>query len=86
MSSPYRQARSGGAKARPGRTRQIRTLDLFAGAGGLSLGFEQSGLGYKSVFAVEVEPAAARTFKRNFGCPCTDGPIEDIEHVRRRPT
>jgi DNA (cytosine-5)-methyltransferase 1 len=54
-------------------------LDLFAGAGGLSLGFAQSGLGYESVFAIEVESAAARTFKRNFGCPVYDGPIENVE-------
>ncbi len=57
----------------------IRTLDLFAGAGGLSLGFEQSGLGYQPVLGVEIEPAAARTYKRNFGCPVHDGPIEDLE-------
>jgi DNA (cytosine-5)-methyltransferase 1 len=57
----------------------IRTLDLFAGAGGLTLGFERAGLGFTPVFAVEIEPAAARTFKRNFGCPVYDGPIEDLE-------
>ena len=57
----------------------IRTLDLFAGAGGLSLGFEQAALGYCSVFAVEIDPAAARTYKRNFGCPVYDGAIEDLE-------
>jgi len=56
----------------------VRTLDLFAGAGGLSLGFAQSGLGYEPVFAIEVESAAARTFKRNFGCPVYDGPIEAV--------
>jgi DNA (cytosine-5)-methyltransferase 1 len=57
----------------------IRTLDLFAGAGGLSLGFEQSGLGFVPVFAIENDPAAARTYKRNFGCPVFDGDIEDVE-------
>ncbi|MCA2357760.1 DNA cytosine methyltransferase [Mycobacterium intracellulare] len=57
----------------------LRTLDLFAGAGGLSLGFEQSGLGFKSTSAIEIDPAAARTFKRNFGCPVFDGPIESID-------
>ena len=40
----------------------ITTVDLFAGAGGLSLGFERSGLGYEPQFAVEIDPAAARTF------------------------
>jgi len=57
----------------------IRTLDLFAGAGGLSLGFEQSGLGFAPVFAVEHDSAAARTYKRNFGCPVYDGDIEDLD-------
>src|SRR4051812_16522517 len=57
----------------------IRTLDLFAGAGGLTLGFAQSGLGFEPVYAVEIDPAAARTFKRNFQCPVYDGPIEAIE-------
>jgi site-specific DNA-cytosine methylase len=31
----------------------IPTLDRFAGAGGLSLGFEQADLGFLPVFAVE---------------------------------
>lgn len=57
----------------------IRTLDLFAGAGGLSLGFEMAGLGFRPVYGVEIDPAAARTYKRNFGCPVYDGPIEDLE-------
>jgi DNA (cytosine-5)-methyltransferase 1 len=57
----------------------IRTMDLFAGAGGLSLGFDQSGLGFSPVFAVEHDAAAARTYKRNFGCPVYDGDIEDLE-------
>ncbi|OBH31704.1 DNA (cytosine-5-)-methyltransferase [Mycobacterium sp. E1715] len=57
----------------------LRTLDLFAGAGGMSLGFEQAGYGFESVSAVEVDLAAARTFKRNFGCPVFDGPIEKID-------
>jgi DNA (cytosine-5)-methyltransferase 1 len=61
----------------------IRTLDLFAGAGGLSLGFEMAGLGFQPVFGVEIELAAARTYKRNFGCPVYDGPIEDLESFER---
>ena len=57
----------------------LRTLDLFAGAGGLSLGFELAGLGFESTSAIEIDPAAARTFKRNFGCPVFDSPIEKID-------
>ncbi|QSE72492.1 DNA cytosine methyltransferase [Rhodococcus sp. PSBB049] len=57
----------------------IRTLDLFAGAGGLSLGFEQADLGFEPVHAVEIDAAAARTYKRHFGCAVYDGPIENLE-------
>lgn len=43
---------------------QLRALDLFAGAGGLSRGFEWSGAG-KVVGAVEIDPAASSTFAAN---------------------
>lgn len=58
---------------------KIRTLDLFAGAGGLSLGFQQADLGFEPVQAVEIDSAAAETFERNFKCPVWDGPIEDLK-------
>ena len=58
----------------------IPTIDLFAGAGGLSLGFELANKGFAPSFAVEVEPAAARTFKQNFGAEVFDGPIEEVPH------
>lgn len=61
----------------------ITTLDLFAGAGGLSLGFRMAGLGYEPALAIEIEPAAARTFKANFGSPVIDGPIETVEDFPR---
>jgi DNA (cytosine-5)-methyltransferase 1 len=35
--------------------------------------------GYDPVFAVEIDPAAARTFKSNFDCEVFDGPIEEIK-------
>ncbi|MGZ3387126.1 MAG: DNA cytosine methyltransferase [Isosphaeraceae bacterium] len=57
----------------------IRTLDLFAGAGGLSLGFKQADLGFEPVQAVEIDSAAAETFERNFKCPVWDGPIEELQ-------
>ncbi|HBI47845.1 MAG TPA: hypothetical protein DDX93_03900 [Smithella sp.] len=38
-------------------------MDLFAGAGGLSLGFEQAG--FDIVYAVEKDKYAAETYKRN---------------------
>lgn len=58
----------------------IRTLDLFAGAGGLSLGVHLADLGYTPVFAVEHDLAAAETFERNFGCEVYAGNIEDGPH------
>lgn len=61
----------------PKPTKPIATLDLFAGAGGLSLGFHLADLGYLPVFAVEHDPAAAETFARNFGCDVFAGDIED---------
>lgn len=57
----------------------ITTLDLFAGAGGLSLGFERSELGFLPVLGVEHSHAAARTYKANFGCEVWDAPIEERE-------
>ncbi len=60
----------------------IRTLDLFAGAGGLSLGFQLADVGFEPVMAVEIDHAAAMTFKGNFGCEVVDGPIQG---VRRFP-
>lgn len=57
-------------------TPTITTVDLFAGAGGLSLGFHLAGRGFMPVFAVEHDSAAAATFERNFGCEVFDGDIE----------
>lgn len=57
----------------------IRTLDLFAGAGGLSLGFELADLGFKPAYAIEIEPAAAATFRRNFGCEVETGSISEVD-------
>ena len=41
-----------------------RVLDLFAGAGGLSLGFHRAG--FRIDGAMEMDPLAARTHARNF--------------------
>lgn len=57
--------------------RVIRTVDLFAGAGGLSLGFHLADRGFTPVFAVENDHGASATFERNLGCEVFD---EDIEY------
>jgi DNA (cytosine-5)-methyltransferase 1 len=52
-------------------------VDLFAGAGGMTLGFVAAG--FAPVFAVELEPAAAKTYEANFGCHVYKGPIEEVD-------
>lgn len=44
--------------------KKINVIDLFCGAGGLSLGFEKAG--FNTVFAVENNPIYAKTFMSNF--------------------
>lgn len=55
----------------------ITTIDLFAGAGGLTLGFHLAERDYLPVFAVENDHAAASTYKANFGCETFDQSIEN---------
>lgn len=57
---------------------QLRALDLFAGAGGLSRGFEWAGAG-RVVGAVEIDEAAAETFRANH--PGAKVWTEDIRQV-----
>lgn len=56
----------------------IEMIDLFAGAGGMTLGFHRAG--FRSVFAVEIEPTAAKTYAANFGSAYVyPGPIEEVD-------
>lgn len=52
-------------------------LDLFAGAGGMTLGFEK--VGFLPVFAVEIDKDAAATYEANFGSHVFQGPIEEVD-------
>lgn len=54
----------------------LTLTDLFAGAGGFTLGFVQAGFNPK--FAVEIDEAAAATYMRNFGEHCYCGDITVI--------
>lgn len=64
------------------RMTRLSMIDMFAGCGGMTLGFERTGL-FESIFAVEWEPDAAETYRRNFGDHVFEGAIED---VREFPT
>ncbi|MBK6550826.1 MAG: DNA cytosine methyltransferase [Flavobacteriales bacterium] len=51
----------------PNTTEEAVVLDLFAGCGGLSLGFEAAG--YKTI-GYEMNAKAAETYRRNLGSDC----------------
>lgn len=55
----------------------MNVIDLFAGCGGLSLGFMQAG--YSVIKAVEFEPSIANTYKQNH--PEVDVIVDDIKNV-----
>lgn len=57
-------------------------IDLFAGCGGMTLGFERSGL-FRGTFAVEWDADAAETYRRNFGDHVFEGPIEQVDEFPR---
>lgn len=52
-----------------------KVIDLFAGAGGMSLGFHQAG--FKTLVAVEIIKPFAETFRLNFDAKVIDRPIQD---------
>src|SRR5688572_17050756 len=55
----------------------MKALDLFAGAGGFSLGLKQAGVDV--VGAIEIDQYAAKTYKKNF--PDTPVYIKAIEEL-----
>ena len=57
---------------------KYRVIDLFSGAGGLTLGFvdDRFGGGFESVFGMDIDRAAAATYSVNFG---EHGHCADIE-------
>lgn len=62
-----------------GTSQRLTYIDLFSGAGGLAEGFRQAG--FKSVFAVEHDKAAAETYRTNFKHDVFVGPIEKLKTV-----
>lgn len=63
-------------------------VDLFCGAGGLTLGFTQIfGQVFHPVWANDFNPYAAKTYSANFGCHCTTDDILDLveNHINEIP-
>lgn len=59
-------------------------IELFAGAGGMSLGATWAGVDVR--VAVEISPAASRTFSRNHpGVDLITADIRDVHHIPMRP-
>jgi DNA (cytosine-5)-methyltransferase 1 len=60
-----------------------KLVDLFCGAGGLTLGFSQYfGQVFRPVWANDFNPYAAKTYAANFGCHCTTDDILKIVETR----
>jgi DNA (cytosine-5)-methyltransferase 1 len=53
-------------------------MDLFAGIGGMTCGFIQTG-DYVPVFAVEIDSAAAAIYRANFGDHVHEGDIAEVD-------
>lgn len=67
------------AGSRLSGNRRFRLIDLFSGAGGLTLGFSKSfGHGFKSVWANDNDARAVETYVANFGQHCKFGDILEI--------
>lgn len=61
------------------KNQMYRLIDLFSGAGGLSLGFSKEyGHNFKPVWANDFNDYAVETYNMNFGNHCVSGDIVDI--------
>lgn len=69
------------------KSQRFRLIDLFSGAGGMTLGFtRQFGHTFKPVWANDMDEYAAATYNLNFGNHCHVGDIGDILKNSAIPT
>lgn len=67
------------AKEKQAHEYNYRLIDLFSGAGGMSLGFSKEfGHPFKSVWANDFNEFCVNTYNENFGPHCVRGDIVDI--------
>ncbi len=64
---------------------KLKVLSLFAGAGGMDLGFKNAG--YEIIWANDFDPDSVKTYKRNLGNHIVLGDIEKIKtnHMPNNP-
>jgi DNA (cytosine-5)-methyltransferase 1 len=60
-----------------GSVAQFTLVDLFAGCGGMTRGFQDSGR-FRGILAVEADSDAAQTYRTNFGDHLAEALIEDV--------
>ena len=61
------------------KRKRFRLIDVFAGAGGMTLGFSKMfGHAFDSVWANDFNADCVRTYRTNFGDHCVSGDIVDI--------
>ncbi|OPY07919.1 MAG: putative BsuMI modification methylase subunit YdiO [Syntrophaceae bacterium PtaB.Bin095] len=71
------EARGNGILGR--KRKRFRLIDVFAGAGGMTLGFSKMfAHAFDSVWANDFDDACVRTYRKNFGDHCVSGDIVDI--------
>ena len=65
---------------------KLKYIDLFSGAGGFSLGFDNKG--FQNIFSIDIEPNFCKTYKHNFSdhqliekdiCELSDSEIEYLK-------
>lgn len=76
------KSRADGKLAR--KRKRFQLIDVFSGAGGMSLGFSESfGHGFEPVWANDFDEACVETYNANFGNHCIPADIVDILNNRK---
>ncbi|MGS0528445.1 DNA cytosine methyltransferase [Zobellia nedashkovskayae] len=55
--------------------KKLNFIDLFSGAGGIGIGYEQAG--YEHIFSADFDPGVAETFRHNNDIPFIEGDLSD---------